>query len=158
MLICNGIDVQTERGGRRAGENVESGRESGGVKVINFLYCPFYFSYVSRLVECVDPQLVESHSAALGKWLAETSNDVTVKLSSRCCEHLYLMFTKKEQWNYVVELFSCCSRYVHELGPKVHEPLVTALQHLGPTDKLIGIAETLTEDQMARMSSEVSIW
>ena len=113
---------------------------------------------MSRLVECVDPQLVETHSAALGKWLAETSRDITVKLSSRCCEHLYTIFTKKGQWNYVVELFASCSRYVHELGPKVREPLATALQHLGPSDKLIDIAETLTEDQMARMSSGVSIW
>ena len=101
---------------------------------------------------------MEIHSAALGKWLAETSNDITVKLSSRCSEHLYIIFTKKGQWDCVVELFASCSRYVHELGPKVCEPLVTALQHLGPTDKLVGIAETLTEDQMARMSSEVSVW
>ena len=110
---------------------------------------------MSRLVECVDPQLLETHSASLGKWLAETSKDVTVKLSSRCSEHLYVIFAKKGQWDCVVELFAGCCRYVHELGPKVCEPLATALQHLGPTDKLIGVAETLTGDQMARMNSEV---
>ena len=128
------------------------------IKQVTFLHFPLCLSYISRLVECVDPRLVEIHSAALGKWLAETSNDITVKLSSRCSEHLYIIFTKKGQWDCVVELFASCSRYVHELGPKVCEPLATALQHLGPTDKLVGIAETLTEDQMARMSSEVSVW
>lgn len=109
-------------------------------------------------MECVDPQLVEAHSAILGKWLADASKDITVKLSSRCSEQLYTLFTKKGQWDYVVELFASCSRYVHELGPRVCEPLATALQHVGPTDKLVGIAETLTEDQMARMDSEVSVW
>ena len=113
-------------------------------------------SYMSRLVECVDPILLETHSAALGMWLTETKSDVTMKLTSRCCEHLYGVFMKKQHWNYVVELLLSCNRYIHELGPRVCEPLDTALHKLGPVTKLISIAEKLREDQMARMSSEVS--
>ena len=156
-------DRQRKRGREGEGEGerereeglTERKRESVWQAHVICSHGPFHSSYVSRLVECVDSQLLEYHSAALGKWLAETSSDITMKLSSRCCEHLYVIFKKKGQWNCVVELFASCNRYVHELGARVCEPLATALQQLGPITKLISIAETLTEDQMARMSSEV---
>ena len=117
-------------------------------------YCPFC-SYVSRLVESMDPLKLDVHSAVLGKWLSETSPDVTMKLSSYCCDYLFGAFVRKAQWSHVVELFNSCSRYVHELGARVCNPLSTALQQLGPVVKLISVAEILMEDQIARMSTEV---
>lgn len=127
------------------------------VSIIALTCLNFCHSYVSRLVDGVDPAVLEAHSDALGQWLTEATNDVTPKLSSRCCELLYQVFKKSEQWSHVVELFVSCKRYVHELGLNVCEPLDTALQRLGPVTKLISAAEILTEEQMARMSSQVML-
>lgn len=112
-------------------------------------------SYASRLIESVEPSLLETHCAALGQWIKEATDDVTTKLSSSSCELLFMTFTKKDQWGSVLQLFTGCHRYVRELGPRVCEPLATALQRLGPSSVLIGVAEMLTEDQMERMIPQV---
>lgn len=110
---------------------------------------------MSRLLDCVDQVLLYTHSNTLGKWLTEVTDDVAMKLSSRCCELLYQVFRKKDQWNHVVELFASCTQYVHELGLKVCEPLATALQRLGPVNKLISAAKVLKEEQLTKLSSQV---
>ena len=104
----------------------------------------------------VDPMRLELHSVAFGEWLAESPNDITTNLSSRCCDLLCGVFAKKGQWSNMVALFAGCPRYISELGSRVCECLRTALQRVGPVSKLISVAEILSEDQIVRMSSEVT--
>lgn len=111
---------------------------------------------MSRLLDCVEPVLLYTYSNTLGKWLTEVTGDVTMKLSSRCCELLYQVFIKKDQWNHIVVLFASCTQYVHELGLNVCEPLATALQKLGPVMKLVTVAKMLMEEQVTRLSSQVT--
>lgn len=115
----------------------------------------FDFSYVSRLVESVDTSLLETHSTAVGKWLSESPSDVTGLLSSHCCELLFGALLKTTQLKYVLELCAGNSRFVHDLGPRICEPLASALKELGPVVKLIAVTETLTEDQMGRLETQV---
>ena len=107
-------------------------------------------------MESVAPMRLELHTIALGNWLVESPQDITTKLSSHCCDLLCGVFAKKGQWSNMVVLFAGCPRYITELGSRVCERLRTALQRVGPVKKLISVAEILNEDQIARMSSEVT--
>ena len=109
-------------------------------------------------MECVDLSLLEGHSAALGQWIAKATNDVTTKLSSSACEHLFATFVKKDQWGSVLQVLASCNRFLRELGPRVCEPLATVLQRMGPSTMLISVAEVLTEDQMGGMITQVTLY